>query len=69
MIKMLLNEGFKYMYIPKRSKKSFYVTKSESDFYNDDTEYTEVKVTEDYEAQMLKILPKNAFLDLSKLCV
>ena len=41
MIKQLFNEGYKYLYIPKRNKKTFYATKADCNFYDDDTSYDE----------------------------
>lgn len=67
MIKMLIDNGYKYMYIPSRNRKTFYATKWADNFYDDDTEYTKVEGLNDYEVDMLKILPKNSFIELSKL--
>ena len=66
MLKQLINEGFKYLYIPKGNHKTFYALKSE-DFYNDETEYSEFKTENKTESKILKILPKNAFLPLEAL--
>ena len=62
MIKQLFNDGYKYLYIPKRNKKTFYATKADCNFYDDDTSYDEFKAVNDMEVEMLSILPKNAFL-------
>ena len=69
MIKQLLNEGYKYLYIPKRNKKTFYVTKADCNFYDDNTTYDEFKAMNDMEVEMLSVLPKNAFLPIDQLIV
>ena len=66
MLKQLVNDGFKYLYIPKGNHKRFYVHKSE-DFYNDEAEYSEFKAVNKTESKILKVLPKNAFLPLEAL--
>ena len=38
MIKQLLENGYKFMYIPKKNTKTFYATKEEDKFYDDNTE-------------------------------
>ena len=67
MIKQLLENGYKFMYIPKRNTKTFYATKVEDSFYDDNTEYSTFKAESDVETKIIKLLPKNAFLPLSKL--
>ena len=67
MIKQLLENGYKFMYIPKRNTKTFYATKAEHSFYDDNTEYSIFKAENDVETKIIKLLPKNAFLPLSKL--
>ena len=67
MIKQLLESGYKFMYIPKRNTKTFYATKAEDNFYDDNTEYSTFNVENDIESEIIKILPKNAFLPLAKL--
>ena len=67
MIKQLLENGYKFMYIPKRNTKTFYATKSEDNFYDDNTGYSTFKAESDIETKIIKLLPKNAFLPLSKL--
>lgn len=69
MIKQLFNDGYKYLYIPKRNRKTFYATKADCNFYDDDTSYDEFKTVNDIEVEMLSILPKNAFLPIDKLIV
>lgn len=66
MLKQLINDGFKYLYVPKGNRKTFYALKSE-DFYNDETEYSEFKTENDTEVEIIKLLPKNAFLSLEVL--
>ena len=67
MIKQLLENGYKFMYIPKKNTKTFYATKAEDNFYDDNTEYSTFKAENDVETKIIKLLPKNAFLPLSKL--
>ena len=55
------------MYIPKKNTKTFYATKAEDDFYDDNTEYSTFKAENDVETKIIELLPKNAFLPLSKL--
>ena len=64
-IEGLKNEGYKYLFIPKRSRKTFYVTKAklnDKGTFKDTSTFYEYKTETKLEEEILKVLPKGILL-------
>ena len=65
MFKKMLNDGFKFMFIPKRNRKTFYVVKDNE--LNDNTECYEFKTETAVEVDLLNVLPRDVLIPIENL--
>ena len=65
MFKKMLNDGFKFMFIPKRNRKTFYAVKDNE--LNDNTECFEFKTETAVEVKLLDVLPRDVLIPIENL--
>ena len=65
MLKQLINDGFKFMFIPKRNRKKFYALKDNE--LNDNTECFEFKTENAVEVKLLDVLPRDVLIPIEGL--
>ena len=65
MFKQLINDGYKFMFIPKRNRKTFYVVKDNE--LNDNTECFEFKTETAVEVKLLDVLPRDVLIPIENL--
>lgn len=65
-IKGLIENGYRYIFIPKGFRKKFYATMTTLPLCDDDIVDT-LEVENEMETQLLKILPKQSFISLVEL--
>lgn len=65
MFKKMLNDGFKFMFIPKRNRKTFYALKDNE--LNDNTECFEFKTENEVKVKLLDVLPREVLIPIENL--
>ena len=65
MFKQLINDGYKFMFIPKRNRKTFYAVKDNE--LNDNTECFECKTETAVEVDLLNVLPRDVLIPIENL--
>ena len=65
MFKQLINDGYKFMFIPKRNRKTFYAVKDNE--LTDNTECFEFKTENDTEVKLVDVLPRDVLIPIENL--
>lgn len=68
MFEQLKSEGIKYILIPKRAKKKFYAVKQDikAEALTDDSDVFTYNAEGEEEKELLKVLPKDAWVRISE---